>query len=129
LLVLHLIIISLHPLNAFRHHWNLHPQPGTLERIAREQEIRLPNSSLIGDKAFPDPTFEAMLKEQRTTLYTPLKKPKGKDLSKSEKYDNRLVSKLRQPIESFFNWLIDETDLHRAGTVRSTGGLMVHCFR
>jgi hypothetical protein len=95
---------------------------------AREQAVYLPNSSLIGDRAFPDPTFQEMLAQQQTTLYTPLKKPKGKELSKTEKYYNRLVSKLRQPIESFFNWLIDHTDIQRAGRVRSTEGLMVHCF-
>jgi hypothetical protein len=94
----------------------------------REQEVSLPNSSLIGDRAFPDPTFQAMLAQQQTTLYTPRKKPKGKELSKTEKYYNRLVSKLRQPIESFFKWLIDHRDIQRAGRVRSTEGLMVHCF-
>ncbi|MDT5121272.1 MAG: hypothetical protein QOC96_754 [Acidobacteriota bacterium] len=98
-----------------------------LESI-REQEIHLPNSSLIGDKAFPDPTLQRMLNEQQTTLYTPRKKPKGKELSRSEKYYNRLVSKLRQPIESFFKWLIDKTEIQRAGTVRSTEGLLVHCW-
>ena len=97
-------------------------------RSVREQEIYLPGSSLIGDKAFPDPTFQQMLKEQQTTLYAPRKKPKGKELSRTEKYYNRLVSKLRQPIESFFNWLIEKTNIQRAGTVRSTEGLMVHCF-
>jgi hypothetical protein len=94
----------------------------------REQEVNLPNSSLIGDRAFPDPTFEAQLKEQQTTLYTPIKKPKGKELTANEKYYNRLVSKLRQPIESFFNWLIDKTDIQRASKVRSPEALMVHCF-
>jgi len=94
----------------------------------REQAISLPGSALIGDKAFPDPTLQRMLEEQRTTLYAPRKKPKGKELSKTEKYYNRLVSKLRQPIESFFKWLIDKTDIQRAGRVRSTEGLMIHCF-
>ncbi len=94
----------------------------------RQQHISLPNSSLIGDKAFPDPLFQAMLKEQHTTLYAPRKKPKGQELSATEKYYNRLVSRLRQPIESFFNWLIDKTDIQRAGAVRSTEGLMIHCF-
>ncbi len=94
----------------------------------RQQHICLPNSSLIGDKAFPDPLFQAMLKEQQTTLYVPRKKPKGQELSDTEKYYNRLVSRLRQPIESFFNWLIDKTDIQRAGAVRSTEGLMIHCF-
>jgi hypothetical protein len=94
----------------------------------RHQAIHLPDSSLIGDKAYLDPTFQAMLEHQQTTLYAPRKKPKGKELSKAEKYYNRLVSRLRQPIESFFNWLIDKTDIQRAGTVRSTDGLMLHCW-
>jgi hypothetical protein len=94
----------------------------------REQAISLPGSTLIGDRAFPDPTFQAMLEEQRTTLYAPRKKPKGQELSAAEKYYNRMVSKIRQPIESFFKWLIDKTDIQRAGRVRSTEGLMVHCW-
>lgn len=94
----------------------------------REQELTLPHSTLIGDKAFRDPLLEAMLDHQQTTLYTPRKKPKGGELSAGAKYYNRLVSRLRQPIESFFNWLIDKTNIQRAGRVRSTEGLMVHCF-
>lgn len=94
----------------------------------REQDVYLPNTSLIGDKAFLDPVFEAMLKEQQTTLYTPIKKPKGEELTETQKYYNRLVSRIRQPIESFFNWLIDKTDIQRASKVRSTDALMVHCF-
>ena len=65
----------------------------------KEQKNHLPNSSIIGDKAFLDPVLEQMLKEQQTTLYAPIKKPKGKELTKSQKYYNRLVSKLQQPIE------------------------------
>lgn len=94
----------------------------------KEQDICLQNSSLIGDKAFPDPVLEAMLKEKQTTLYTPLKKPRGAKLTYIQKYYNKLVSKVRQPIESFFNWLIDKTDIQRASKVRSTDGLMIHCF-
>jgi len=93
----------------------------------REQASSLPGSTLIGDRAFPDPTFQQMLEAQRTTLYAPRKKPKGQELSATEKYYNRMVSKLRQPIESFFKWLIDKTDIQSAGRVRSTEGLMVHC--
>jgi hypothetical protein len=39
-----------------------------------------------------------------------------------------LVFRIRQPIESFFKWLIDKTDIQRAGTVGSTDGLLVHCL-
>jgi len=97
-------------------------------RSVREQAISLPNSALLGDRAFPDPTFQQMLAEQQTTLLAVRKKPKGQELSAGQKYYNRLVSRLRQPIESFFNWLIDKTDIQRAGTVRSTEGLMIHCW-
>ncbi len=38
------------------------------------------------------------------------------------------VSKIRQPIESLFNWLIEKTDIQRASKVRSTKGLFVHVF-
>ena len=97
-------------------------------RSVREQAVCLPNSSLIGDQAFLDSTFQAHLEHQQTKLYTPLKKPNGTEFTPSQKYYNRLVSRLRQPIESLFNWLIDKTDIQRAGTVRSTEGLMIHCW-
>lgn len=94
----------------------------------RDQAISLPNSTLFGDKAFPDPNFEQMLEEQNTKLYTPMKKPKGKELSETEKSHNRMVNRLRQPIESFFNWLNEKTHIQTASKVRSTSGLMVQCF-
>jgi hypothetical protein len=40
----------------------------------------------------------------------------------------RAVSRVRQPIESLFNWIIEKTDIHRASKVRSTKGLLVHVF-
>jgi hypothetical protein len=36
------------------------------------------------------------------------------------------VSKIRQPIESFFNWLNEKTTIQKAMKVRSTRGLLVH---
>ncbi len=94
----------------------------------RDQAISLPDSTLFGDKAFPDPSFEQLLNEQKTELYTPIKKPKGKELSEIEKSHNRMVNRLRQPIESFFNWLNEKTHIQIASKVRSTSSLMVHCF-
>ncbi len=38
------------------------------------------------------------------------------------------VSRVRQPIEALFNWLIEKTDIQRASKVRSTKGLLVHIF-
>ncbi len=94
----------------------------------KEQQIRLPNSTLFGDKAFCDRALEVELREQKTKLLVPKKKPKGKELNSLEKEQNRLISKIRQPIESLFNWLIDKTQIQRASLVRSTNGLLVHCF-
>jgi len=83
---------------------------------------------LFGDKAFCDKALETQFKQQNTRLLVAKKKPKGKELSCFEKEQNRLISKIRQPIESFFNWLIGKTQIQRASRVRSTNGLLVHCF-
>jgi hypothetical protein len=94
----------------------------------KQQRVFLPNSTLFGDKAFCDTSLEMHFKEHNTRLFVPKKKPKGKELSAYEKEQNRLISKIRQPIESLFNWLIEKTQIQRANQVRSTDGLLVHCF-
>ncbi|MEM6265544.1 MAG: hypothetical protein AAGI38_23785, partial [Bacteroidota bacterium] len=38
------------------------------------------------------------------------------------------VSRVRQPIESFLNWIDQKTDIPSASKVRSTQGLSVHVF-
>lgn len=84
--------------------------------------------NLFGDKAYADETFKAELKERQIQLLTPIKKPKKEKLSEQQKRFNKTVSSFRQPIESFFKWLIDKTDIQRAGCVRSTEGLIIHCL-
>lgn len=96
-----------------------------LKEIANE----LPNGiNLYGDKAYADESFKSELSERHVRLFTPLKKPKKETLTDEQKRFNRTVSKIRQPIESFFKWLIDKTDIQRASSVRSTEGLMIHCL-
>lgn len=94
----------------------------------KEHDIRFPNSALFGDKAFCDTALRTQLKEQNIRLFVPLKKPKGKEQTESDKRYSRLVSKFRQPIESFFKWLNDKTQIQTASTVRSANGLLLHCF-
>jgi hypothetical protein len=84
--------------------------------------------NLFGDKAYADTDFKQDLQTQGINLLTPLKKPKKKELSKSQKQFNKTVSKMRQPIECFFKWLIDKTDIQKASQVRSTDGLLIHCL-
>jgi hypothetical protein len=97
-------------------------------KAVQEQQIELPETTLFGDLAYPEPIFREHLHQQHTGLQTPVKKPKGKDLSKIEKYQNRLISKFRQPIESFFNWLNEKTNMQKASKVRSSDALMIHCW-
>lgn len=67
-------------------------------------------------------------------MLTPVKAIKGQDKwgKQFDRASNDLysqsVSAIRQPIESFFNWLIEKTDIQKASKVRSTKGLLVHVF-
>ncbi len=49
-------------------------------------------------------------------------------VSKKNGFQDYLIGKIRQPIESFFNRLIAKTQIQRASPVRSTDDLLVHCF-
>lgn len=102
----------------------------THDLTALRTQSEIPNNiNLFGDKAYASRQFNKLLREARhINLLTPIKKPKGGALSQTQKHYNKLVSKIRQPIESFFKWLIDKTDIQRASSVRSTEGLLVHCL-
>jgi hypothetical protein len=94
----------------------------------KENIYELPSGiNLFGDKAYADTKVKIELENRRINLLTPMKKPKKKELSKDQKNFNKTVSTFRQPIESFFKWLIDKTDIQRASQVRSTEGLLIHC--
>ncbi len=104
---------------------------GNVHDLTALKEItdELPSGiNLFGDKAYADKAFKGELKDRQIQLLTPVKKPKKKELSKAQRRYNKMVSKIRQPIESFFKWLIDKTDIQRASKVRSTDGLIIHCL-
>ena len=92
------------------------------------------NRILIGDKAYSDFEYfnEQKRQEQNIEMLTPVKAVKGE--SEVEKQRNRAfndlfstaVSKVRQPIESFFNCLNEKTKSQEAQKVRSTSGLLIH---
>jgi hypothetical protein len=92
------------------------------------QQPGLPSTELFGDLAYPTPEIISHLREQQTRLIAPKKKPKGKELTTGEKYYNRLVRRIRQPIESLFNWIQEKTGMQRASKVRSTDALLIHCW-
>jgi len=93
------------------------------------------NRHFFGDKIYHDPTFFSQLREeQQSIMYTPVKGVKGQsesmkcfDKAAADLFSSA-VSRVRQPIESFFNWLEEKTSIQRASKVRSTNGLLVHVF-
>jgi hypothetical protein len=93
------------------------------------------NRVIYGDKIFYDkPYFDAKLVQQNIQMLTPIKLVKGEPdcIRQREKAYRDLfgtaVSKVRQPVESFFNWINEKTKIQEAQKVRSTKGLAVHVF-
>ena len=93
------------------------------------------NRCFWGDKIYYNNEFFARIyTEMNSIMLTPVKAVKGqtvweKQFNKAaDDLFSKAVSKIRQPIESLFNWLIEKTDFQRAIKVRSTKGLLVHVF-
>ncbi len=88
--------------------------------ILQDQKI-----NIFADKAYQTQD-KAELKTGNLTLYTPVKKVKS--LSAADQLFSTAVSRIRQPIESLFNWLEEKTKIQLVSKVRSYNGLMVHVF-
>lgn len=83
---------------------------------------------LYCDKAYIDADWKENLeKEYGVQIRTPRKKRRGDTLSDGDTMST-FVSSVRQPIESFFNWLSDLTNIQAASKVRSSQGLLLHIF-
>lgn len=102
---------------------------GVSDIRAYEQLLpELGNINLFADKAYQK-GGKALFIEQDTQVYTPVKKQKRqKFLDAADQLLSTAVSKIRQPIESFFNWLEEKTSIQMASKVRSSNGLLVHVF-
>lgn len=86
----------------------------------------LRGDDVFGDKAYNDCFVDG---EKNFTLYTPVKKGKGQEfLDAADQLWSTAVSHVRQPIESFFNWVEAKTGIQIASKVRSFNGLLVHVF-
>ena len=101
--------------------------------LKREAADSLINRNIFADKIYSDFSYWGnKQQEQGTTMLTPVKAIKGEEpvITQREKAGRELfstaVSKVRQPIEAFFNWLNEKTNIQRAMKVRSTSGLLVH---
>ena len=84
---------------------------------------------LYADKAYCDTDWKESLAQAGVQLHTPRKKPLGfDDVLYPKDFLSVLTCQIRQPIESFFNWLDEKTNIQHASKVRSTKGLLSHIF-
>lgn len=100
----------------------------------RHELIGLSVNTVFADKAYADKNLQEALKQQHAQILTPIKLVKGENESlrqfkkAADDLYSTAVSRVRQPIESFFNWLNDRFHLQNASKVRSNPGLIIHIF-
>jgi Transposase DDE domain len=100
-------------------------------------ELMLPliaGSDVYADKAYKmyahnEELSRQLFARQHTRVYTPVQRAQGQQrLDYLEQVYSTSVSRVRQPIESLFNWIEQKTAIQTASRVRSTKGLLVHVF-
>jgi hypothetical protein len=85
---------------------------------------------VYGDRIYHDEAGMAELKERYNIEVLPCQKRKRgqKHLKADQKYFSTMVSRIRQPVESFFNWINQMTGIQIASKVRSLKGLFKHVY-
>jgi len=103
--------------------------------VFKEAWSEINDRTFFGDKIyFVNDLNEHMLKHQRSETMAPIKAVKGmtdvikQRIKAADDLFSTAVSRIRQPVESMFNWLIEKTDIQKASKVRSTKGLLIHAF-
>jgi len=98
--------------------------------FAKETFHDIRNIDIYGDKIYNDAEwFEYMHSYNNVNISAPIKLKKGQEtLECIDRLYNSAVSSIRQPIESFFNWLIEKTRIQYASKVRSANGLLSFIF-
>lgn len=88
------------------------------------------NSKCYADSAYCDEASVPELLEDFNVTVCPIQKRKKgqKELFFDQKCQNRAISTIRQPIEGFFNWVIELTGIQNAAKCRSTKGVLAHIY-
>lgn len=96
----------------------------------RQIFAQLTHRQLFLDKAYCDqPLAEELIEQAQVALHTPRKRKKGEgDIGADGRLLSTAVSRVRQPIESFFNWIEQKTAIQSGAKIRATQGLLVHVF-
>jgi len=97
---------------------------------ARPLFEQLSNCKVYADKIYRDQPMNARMQtSQNATIITPVKKKVGQQLvDAAATLLSAAVSRVRQPIESLFSWMIEKTQIQYAQRVRSEKGLLVHVW-
>jgi hypothetical protein len=110
--------------------------PASVHDLSAQRVLlgQLSNRIVIGDKAFRDKKLDYAVKQNGGELITAvvyqdnIQRALRKWTQAADDLYSAAVASIRQPIESFFNWIIEKTDIQRAAKVRSFKGLLVHVF-
>lgn len=97
---------------------------------ARPVLERIYNRKIYGDKIYLDESFNIQLQQENNTeILAPIKKQKGQKLEDAaDNLFSKAVSSVRQPVESFFNWINEKTNIQDAIKIRSSKGLWTHVW-
>ena len=108
----------------------LHLGPASQHDLSALRELwpDLGRGCLFADKAYADEQTKRALCERGTHLVTPYKRRRNEPQTNEPALWSRFASSVRQPLESLFGWLIQRTNIQNASRVRSTEGLLVHCY-
>jgi len=131
--------LKLHNLNVVASQAQLpHPATSTLSSASKhDYEVfkndllpLLQNATCYLDSAYFDEANLKYYKEQYgVTIHAIAKRKRGqKLLFADQNYQNTIISSLRQPIEAFFNWLIEKTNIQNASKTRATKGILSHVY-
>lgn len=97
---------------------------------AKEILNRTYNRKIYADKIYFVESYNKSLEQNNnTTIISPVKKEKGQILKDAaDDLFSYAVSGIRQPVESFFNWINQKTNIQNATKVRSAKGLLSHVW-
>ncbi|WP_197092635.1 transposase [Labilibaculum euxinus] len=103
--------------------------------VYKQAWAQIENRFFFGDKIYMDKELNlSMIKNLNSEMLTPVKAVKGmndsikKRIKAADDLFSTAVSRVRQPIEALFSWLIQKTDIQKASLVRSLKGLLVHTY-
>jgi len=97
--------------------------------VAKSWLSQVRNMDIYADKMYADATWSEELALRNVRIFTPVKKKKGQPFRDSaDALFSSAVSRARQAIESFFNWIQDKTHIQFASKVRSVDGLVAFIF-